>query len=45
MKCVNALKGATFISTFELSNLRRKQNDCVNALKGATFISTLQIGM
>ena len=39
VNCVNALKGATFISTHpenDLGSLRY----CVNALKGETFIST-----
>ena len=40
-KCVNALKGATLISTqchsLESGALQR----CVNALKGATLISTI----
>ena len=42
-KCVNALKGATSISTFypyaTATNMYR-----VNALKGATSISTLASG-
>ena len=39
--CVNALKGATFISTQTLC-MRFIREACVNALKGATFISTLK---
>ena len=37
--CVNALKGATFIST-RVTKMPLMRNKCVNALKGATFIST-----
>ena len=39
-KCVNALKGATFISTVARYTLACDRRGCVNALKGATFIST-----
>ena len=38
--CVNALKGATFISTLILMFLLGSRLRSVNALKGATFIST-----
>ena len=38
-KCVNALKGATFISTWYM-RIQKMVFRCVNALKGATFIST-----
>ena len=38
--CVNALKGATFISTGARNMQRLIDEVCVNALKGATFIST-----
>ena len=38
--CVNALKGATFISTRCRERRDRTHDRCVNALKGATFIST-----
>ena len=37
---VNALKGATFISTFTEYPAEFFAAMCVNALKGATFIST-----
>ena len=42
--CVNALKGATFISTEKEGKSYVARNYCVNALKGATFISTLASG-
>ncbi len=38
--CVNALKGATFISTIKSHIRQPSKIVCVNALKGATFIST-----
>ena len=38
--CVNALKGATFISTDHNYITNSYHVNCVNALKGATFIST-----
>ena len=38
--CVNALKGATSISTKESLMVLKTRDDCVNALKGATSIST-----
>ena len=41
---VNALKGATFISTRRKDNEQSDFNGSVNALKGATFISTLASG-
>ena len=40
VNCVNALKGATFISTQQFGMRCLNFTDCVNALKGATFIST-----
>ena len=40
---VNALKGATFIST-DIRGEGDTNEECVNALKGATFISTLASG-
>ena len=42
--CVNALKGATFISTRDDKYTTKPDPECVNALKGATFISTLTSG-
>ena len=39
LHCVNALKGATLIST-ENGTEFLKMKSCVNALKGATLIST-----
>ena len=39
--CVNALKGATFISTKKTGRSLPAMTSCVNALKGATFISTM----
>ena len=42
LNCVNALKGATFISTDEVLQEVSYSLKSVNALKGATFISTLQ---
>ena len=42
--CVNALKGATSISTEPSIKAVRKISNCVNALKGATSISTLDSG-
>ena len=39
--CVNALKGATFISTRDDKYTTKPDPECVNALKGATFISTV----
>ena len=41
--CVNALKGATSISTEEQKAIN-KEAYCVNALKGATSISTRRKG-
>ena len=38
--CVNALKGATFISTSRSWKSPGQNGTCVNALNGATFIST-----
>ena len=40
--CVNALKGATLISTRYESVLAQGPKPCVNALKGATLISTMR---
>ena len=40
--CVNALKGATFISTSRSWKSPGQNGTCVNALKGATFISTIK---
>ena len=40
--CVNALNGATFISTVANSKVLKHQWNCVNALNEATFISTNQ---
>ena len=42
--CVNALKGATFISTRDDKYTTKPDPECVNALKGATFISTMKRG-
>ena len=39
--CVNALKGATFISTETREEINMRQLGSVNALKGAIFISTI----
>ena len=44
MTSVNALKGATFISTMFNQGMNLV-GECVNALKGASFISTHQIQM
>ena len=41
-KSVNALKGATLISTRTKVAEKKFRNPCVNALKGATLISTLR---
>ena len=41
--CVNALKGATFISMLEEIERCFTKEGCVNALKGATFISTEEL--
>ena len=38
--CVNALNGATSISTISGTALEMQLMNCGNALKGATFIST-----
>ena len=40
--CVNALNGATFISTQNV-RLTSVTEQCVNALNGATFISTITV--
>ena len=42
--CVNALNGATFISTNRGNNMKEITMKGVNALNGATFISTLASG-
>ncbi len=45
INCVNALKGATLISTWPQKGKREAEKQgCVNALKGATLISTLASG-
>ena len=43
--CVNALKGATFISTAIRAKSIIQASPCVNALKGATFISTPELDL
>ena len=40
---VNALKGATLISTAVVRASKEANYECVNALKGATLISTVYI--